>query len=148
MEHDIFDHGGNGVLYVVDLVRLVAEKSRIDNGKQTVKDIHDLGFVGLVVDIHLVNRTPFFVIFEDIVKDSSNFLFNDIFHKRIHSFSFPFNCTRMIAENISTHPISSRLLSRSCKIRNPASREKTDSMLIRIEAAAGGRPRCAKNCKV
>ena len=49
---------------------------------------------------------------------------------------------------ISTHPISSRLLSRFCKIRNPASREKIDSMLIRIQAATAGRPRCVKNCKV
>ena len=38
MEHYIFDHGRHTVFNIVDFVGFIAEKSRINNGKQTVKN--------------------------------------------------------------------------------------------------------------
>ena len=56
MEHYIFDHGRHTVFNIVDFVGFIAEKSRINNGKQTVKNVHNFGFIRLVVQIALRAR--------------------------------------------------------------------------------------------
>ena len=139
---------GNRMAEIVNFVAFFPEKSRINNGKQTVKNVHNFGFIRLVVDIHLINRASFFIIVKDICQDGSDFVFNDIFHELIDSFSFPFICTRIMAANISTHPASSRPFSIWCRMRKPARSENTDSVLISREAVEAGSPRCAKNCRV